>query len=118
MCRGFAPFRTQPTNKTVGSKHAETVNLSQARAAAAPCARSTNLHPTQLIPEDLRRPAVPATFKKKSVALLVGYVGVAYCGNTTNPVLPRGATVGAVQLESSRPAHSLESAWFQPASCD
>jgi len=54
---------------------------------------STNLHPSQLIPEDSRRPDVPDTFKKKPVALLVGYVGTGYCGNTTNPVLPRGFTV-------------------------
>ena len=54
------------------------------------------LHPTQLIPEDLRRPNVPASFKKKSVALLVGYVGTAYCGNTSNPQMPRGSTVDDV----------------------
>lgn len=66
------------------------------RVGHASYPRSTNLHPTQLIPEDLRRPEVPDTFRKKPVALLVGYVGSRFSGNTSNPVLPRGATVDDV----------------------
>lgn len=61
-----------------------------------PWRRATNLHVTQLIPSDLRRPTVPDTFKKKSVALLVGYVGTGFHGNTSNPQLPRGSTVDDV----------------------
>ena len=55
-----------------------------------------HVHPSHLIPPNLRRPDVPETYKKKPVALLMGYVGVGYSGNTTNASLPRGSTVDDV----------------------
>ena len=55
-----------------------------------------HVHPSHLIPPNLRRPDVPETYKKKPVALLMGYVGAGYSGNTTNASLPRGSTVDDV----------------------
>lgn len=55
-----------------------------------------HVHPSHLIAPDLRRPDVPETYKKKPVALLMGYVGAGYSGNTTNASLPRGSTVDDV----------------------
>ena len=55
-----------------------------------------HVHSSHLIPPNLRRPDVPETYKKKPVALLMGYVGAGYSGNTTNASLPRGSTVDDV----------------------
>ena len=55
-----------------------------------------HVHPSHLIAPNLRRPDVPETYKKKPVALLMGYVGAGYSGNTTNASLPRGSTVDDV----------------------
>ena len=58
--------------------------------------RGDHVHPSHLIPPNLRRSDVPETYKKKPVALLMGYVGAGYSGNTTNASLPRGSTVDDV----------------------
>ena len=65
--------------------------------------------PSHLIPPNLRRPDVPETYKKKPVALLMGYVGAGYSGNTTNASLPRGApsTTSSRMPSSTRVASLL-----------
>ena len=78
-----------------------------------------HVHPSHLIPPELVRPDVPDTYKKKPVvssflvylfphgqlvtdavfwsqALLMGYVGIGYSGNTVNAALPRGQTIDDV----------------------
>ena len=55
------------------------------------------MHETQRIPEGLARPDVfTDAFRKKPVALLLGYVGAGFRGNTVNHQLPRGSTVDDV----------------------
>jgi hypothetical protein len=55
-----------------------------------------HVHPSHRIPEGTTRPCVPETYRKRAVALLLGYVGRDYRGNTVNPALPRGSTVDDV----------------------
>lgn len=55
------------------------------------------MHETQRIPDGLARPDVfTDAFRKKPVALLLGYVGTGFRGNTVNHELPRGSTVDDV----------------------
>lgn len=53
-------------------------------------------HESHRIPDDLRVPEVDERRKKKSVALLLAYVGGGYRGNTHNSQAPRGTTVDDV----------------------
>jgi hypothetical protein len=76
------------------------------RADARPRTPLTPERLAELVSPELRAldaVAIPPHFKKRSLALHVGYVGAPFRGNQSNPALPRGETVDDV----------LEDALFQ-----